>query len=180
VNSLSRVLSAARALLDLKVKTVATAARMSDKTITQLENDADPLDNRTTKLIDLYQDLGLRFERNAKEIIGVSLSPSLRRLTFSFVGAANPDDRISRLKNILRNVSGIVWMPYVVSTDTALNYDTVDVHFPIETRELIAKLLARWIADEGKFNQVLPDGKVIAVTPDNVFAIINGETQKPT
>lgn len=175
MNNLPIVLSAARALLQMNVKDVAAALKMSDKTITQLEGDADIADPKVTRLLQFYEDLGIEFSRDEKGPVGVSIaSGQVRKLVFTFAGDAEPNARLRKLHHLLRNIAGMVSHTSIRDKSKASLEDTVEVHFPIETRQLVGSLLASWIEREGPFGQVVGKNDVLEVTAENVKSVVMG------
>ena len=153
--TLNLYLAAARSLLSMSVKSVAAALRVSDKKITQIEHDADPDDPKVVQLIQLYEDLGLTFDYSPDNIInGVHISPSMNRVTFNFSSSPNPFERILRLEHKMRHIRGVTFTTWLKDKGTASPKDSVDMHIPVEVRDLAAKLLRNWIAEEGSFDQI--------------------------
>ena len=161
-------LRGARALLNLKIKSVARALRFSDKTLTQLERDADEREPKARDLIQFYEDLGLHFTREGPRITSVVLTDYVNLLVLSLRKHGTPDQAVDRLCNEMRYIGGLVYNLKQVDKTKASKYDTIEVHFPVPTRGMAREILCRWFEEEGGIEVMDNDGNAVSMTRENV------------
>ncbi|MDA5558690.1 hypothetical protein [Shimia sp. MMG029] len=159
MSDIASSLRSARAYLDMNVKSVASALRMSDKTLTQIEKFGDPDDPKVAELIDFYEDLGLKFVREGKEIRGILHSDEVRKLAISAAKGPNPDEDIESLRRAVRIINGLVYNLRRVEKTKANIADTMEVHFPVSARDFVKKIISDWLSERPYVEIISPDGK---------------------
>lgn len=170
---LSSYLAAARAFSSMSVKAVANALRVSDKKITQIEQNADLDDPKVKQLIQLYTDWGIVFEYDDNHnIIGMTNAPQFQMLRLSFTNYPNPFDKINALLHQLRHIRGITTNLWLRDRAHSSIKDSLDMQIPIDVRDLVVKLLSKWIKEEGPFLRINDDGSETLVTENNVSDVI--------
>jgi hypothetical protein len=174
MNTLALSLAAARAMLQMNVKSVAAAIRISDRTISKLENDADIEDNNAQGLIEFYEDCGLSFQRDQNnEIIGVVASPDLRRITLIFPDQTNPSDRIKEIRHALRQIRGVVSKTYSTDKSTASLDNAIELHIPVAARPLAVKSISDLLLQSTSMQFIDKDGTTKALTPNLLTAFFD-------
>lgn len=159
MSDIASSLRGARAYLDMNIKSVASALRMSDKTLTALEKYADEDDPKVAELIDFYENLGLRFVREEGTITGILHSDEVRKLVISASNGPNPDEDMESLRKAIRIINGLVFNLRRVDRSKANIGDTMDVHFPVSARSFVLDILGQWAADKPYVELHEPDGR---------------------
>jgi len=151
-------LRSARAYLDMNVKSVATAMRISDKTLTQIEKYADEDDPKVADLVDFYESLGLRFVREGGRITGILHSDEVRRLVISAAKGPNPDEDMASLQKAIKIINGLVFNLRRTDKTKANISDTMEAHFPVSARPFVTEILGKWVAERPYVELLEADG----------------------
>lgn len=172
MSDIASSLRGARAYLDMNIKSVSSALRISDKTLTALEKYADEDDPKVAELIDFYENLGLRFVRENGTVTGILHSDEVRKLVISASNGPNPDEDMESLRKAIRIINGLVFNLRRVDRSKADIGDTMDVHFPISARNFVVDILKKWGSDKPYVELHKPDGgknKLAEQNLDNLF-----------
>jgi hypothetical protein len=158
MSDIASSLRGARAYLDMNIKSVSSALRISDKTLTALEKYADEDDPKVAELIDFYENLGLRFVRENGAITGILHSDEVRKLVISASNGPNPDEDMENLRKAIRIINGLVFNLRRVDRSKADIGDTMEVHFPTSARDFVVDILKKWSSDKPYVEFHEPDG----------------------
>lgn len=159
MSNVASSLRGARAYLDMNIKSVASALRMSDRTLTALEKYADEDDPKVAELVEFYENLGLRFVREGGTISGILHSDEVRKLVISASNGPNPDEDIESLQKAIRIINGLVFNLRRVDRTKADIGDTLEVHFPVSARNFVLDILGKWASDKPYVELHEPDGR---------------------
>ena len=171
MSKLALCLSAARACLQMTVKSVARTLRVSDRVVTQLEQMADESDPRVAQLILMYEDLGLRFHRVDGEIVGV-MPNDVKKVTLSAVRHANPEKSLQKLLIQMRHIGGLVYNMKSADKSKASMNDTIELHFPLPVRALVHDIFRVWNDTEAPFDILHPDGSRTRMNQENIESLL--------
>ena len=171
-------LKGARAFLQLNVKSVARALRMSDKTLTDLEKDATEGESKAEVLAQFYEDLGLLFTMEGNRRVGVVLTTNARRVVISAKEYTDPPATVERLCKAMRHVGGLAYNLRTYDKTKSSVSDTMECHFPITTRTMVREILCRWFEEDEESGEkatlivVQPNGEEIELNRENVAGFL--------
>lgn len=171
MSDIASSLRGARAYLDMNVKSVSSALRISDKTLTALEKYADEDDPKVAELIEFYENLGLRFVREDGAIAGILHSDEVRKLVISASKGPNPDQDMESLRRAIKIINGLVFNLRRVDRSKANVADTMDVHFPVSARNFVFEILRKWAHDKPYLELHEPDGRRAKLSEQNLEAL---------
>lgn len=152
MSQVAMYLSAARACLQLNVKSVARALRVSDRLVTRVEQNSKESEPFVKQLLLMYEDLGLEFQLDSsgssesKKVQGIVIR-NVKRLVLTAQDARNPEEIIDELLMRMRHIGGLVYNLKVLNRSTASQYDTIEIHFPVAVRGVAHSILHDWVDD---------------------------------
>ena len=151
-------LRAARSILNLDNKSVARGLRISDRTLTRLEQFASPDDERVARIFQFYEDLGLKFVREESAnadgetiypVAAITRTDDVNQVVLRTKDSPDPAAAIEKLCTGLRHIGGLVYNLRLEDKGTASAFDTMEAHIPVPARVLARHILNSWVADKG-------------------------------
>lgn len=148
-NKLAGYLLSARSALRMDVKTVAMLNRMSDKTLTRLEQVADIKDPTVEMLIAFYRRHGIEFVTKKGQIDAMRISDGVREGTIVFDKKALDENAFYSLPGALRSVMHLVLKPTLVDKRKGAPKDAYRFSLPSDDEKLFSELMVEWIRSHG-------------------------------
>lgn len=175
MTDLASYFAGGRNMLHMNVKTLAKVVRLSDRTITELENSADPQDARTREIKRALEDFGVIFSDQGDGRYALSLDPRAGRKRFTFSGPhqTNVAAALEEFKRSMALVGRLGWQELLLDKSKAGTKDSVDIFVPVRAQQIAIEAIREHVRRNGPITMVASNGdscQISAETVDTIFA----------
>jgi len=148
-NKLAAYLLSARSALRMDAKTVASLNRISDKTLSRLEQTAEANEPTVEMLMSFYRRYGIEFVvDDGGQITSMKIGDGLREGTIVFGRRASEGSDFYAFPGAMRYVVHLILKPTLVDRHKG-GQDAYRFSVPSDSENLFSKLIVEWIAEHG-------------------------------